>query len=219
MDNQSELEAMRLNYDKGILIEKDIFENPIRQFKLWFDQATEAAIEEPNAMTLATVDEEGYPNARIVLLKGIEAQGFRFYTNYDSQKAQELAKNPQVSLVFFWKELQRQVRIKGSVQKLSEQISTDYYQSRPKGSQIGAWVSPQSQVIKNRAVLDTKQQAVEAQYQDADKLPKPPFWGGYTVKPYQIEFWQGRKSRLHDRIRYTLTSIEPIRWTIDRLAP
>jgi pyridoxamine 5'-phosphate oxidase len=208
---------LRENYDRDKLLESQAAADPLQQFTFWFREAEEAEIPEPNAMILATSTGDGRPSARVVLLKGVEEEGFVFYTNYDSRKGQEMADNPHVALVFNWLELHRQVRIEGLIEKVSPETSTDYFQSRPKGSQIGAWASPQSQIITGREVLKDKVKVLENQYKDTDKLPRPPHWGGYRVMPYLIEFWQGRTSRLHDRLRYTLEAEG--RWTLDRLAP
>lgn len=213
------IEDLREDYNLSFLNEKEVFESPIRQFEKWFKEAHEANSGEPNVMTLATASNNGIPSARIVLLKGVDDEGFRFYTNYESNKGQLLEENPNVSLVFFWEALQRQVRIQGVAYKLSEEASTAYYQSRPKGSQIAAWASSQSKVLTDRAVLETKVKELTEAYKDQEHLPRPLNWGGYIVKPYQIEFWQGRSSRLHDRLRYTLTDLEPKKWVIERLAP
>lgn len=213
-----QLENLRQDYRLDHLEISNLAESPIQQFKSWFaDAEASDQIIEPNAMTLATATADGIPAARIVLLKGLDEEGFRFYTNYQSTKGQMIGENPYVSLVFFWDALQRQVRIDGTAYKLSEAASTDYFQKRPKGSQIGAWVSPQSQVIEGRAALEQNAKALEAQFEQADTLPKPINWGGYVVKPYQVEFWQGRSSRLHDRLRYRLT--EDHQWILERLAP
>ena len=217
-DNPS-IEDLRVDYKLNTLEEDDLLASPIAQFEQWFQQAQESDQLEPNAMTLATVSKEGIPAARIVLLKGLEEDGFRFYTNYESDKGQELTNNPNVALVFFWGSLQRQVRVLGTAQRLSEAASASYFQSRPKGSQIGAWASPQSTVISDRKILEQNVEELTTTYADQKQLPKPDHWGGYLVRPYQIEFWQGRSSRLHDRLRYTLVELEPKKWKIERLAP
>lgn len=214
---QKIIENLREDYRAKSLNRSEILEDPIQQFGIWFQEALDSEIKEPNAMTLATSTRDGIPSARIVLLKGFDEKGFVFYTNYESQKGRELLDNPQAALVFSWLDLQRQIRINGKVVKLSSELSERYFQSRPKGSQIGAWVSPQSEVIKNRNVLEEKKQLLEKQYADVDKLPRPESWGGFVVIPRSIEFWQGRSSRLHDRMAYTLDTEG--RWRIDRLAP
>ncbi|KQC01030.1 pyridoxamine 5'-phosphate oxidase [Pedobacter sp. Hv1] len=209
------LQNLRQDYRAAELNENDVNKNPIQQFERWFADAMKAQLYEPNVMTLATADKSGKPNARIVLLKGFDENGFSFYTNYLSQKGKEMKKNPQACLVFFWAELERQVRIEGKVEKLDKEASEKYFHSRPKGSQIGAIVSPQSQVITNRALLETKVEELNEFYQDKT-IPKPAHWGGYIVKPISIEFWQGRTSRLHDRIKYDLINGK---WQTTRLAP
>lgn len=209
------IQSLRQDYRSAELNETDIDASPIRQFEKWFSDALSAKIYEPNVMTLATADRSGKPNARIVLLKGFDDAGFSFYTNYLSQKGKELKKNPQACLVFFWAELERQVRIEGKVEKLDKQNSETYFHSRPSGSQIAAIASPQSQVISGRSVLDNKVKELTATYQDKN-IPKPAHWGGYRVKPTAIEFWQGRSSRLHDRIKYELVNGL---WQTSRLAP
>lgn len=217
--NNIKIEDLRRDYQSEPLELKDVFPDPFQQFNSWFNEAMSAKVYEPNAMTLATIDEQLSPQARIVLLKGIDNEGFKFYTNYTSAKGQEMALNNKVNLMFFWAELHRQVRIEGLVYKLTEKQSTEYFQSRPKGSQIGAWASPQSTIITDRSILEDKYAALEQEYKNVDKLPKPPHWGGYIVKPYKIEFWQGRTSRLHDRLRYVLEELTPQKWKIERLAP
>lgn len=209
------IEAIRTDYRLLELDEKQVDKNPLIQFSTWFEQAVQADLEEVNAMTLATVGANGTPSARIVLLKDLEDNGFIFYTNYESNKGRELAANPNASLVFFWPVLQRQVRINGLVEKVSTETAENYFQSRPIGSQFGAWASPQSQVITDRKVLEQNLQSVVDKYKD-QTIPKPPHWGGYKVIPTLIEFWQGRASRLHDRILYTKVGEE---WKIERLAP
>ncbi|HIK17773.1 MAG TPA: pyridoxamine 5'-phosphate oxidase [Leptolyngbyaceae cyanobacterium M33_DOE_097] len=206
---------LRVNYSRQQLLETDVASDPIHQFQRWFDQAVESEVPEPNAMTLATATKTGIPSARIVLLKGLDEQGFVFYTNYESRKAQDLAENPQAALVFLWHELERQVRVEGAIEKVSDAETTAYFHSRPLSSQIGAWASEQSRVIPDREVLEQSYLSLEAKYKDQE-IPRPPHWGGYRVKPYQVEFWQGRPSRLHDRLRYRLVAHE---WVIERLAP
>lgn len=210
---------LRQDYQMESLDINDVSKNPYVQFSKWFDEAMKAEILEPNAMTLATVNAEGKPSARVVLLKGIhtEGYGFVFYTNYDSQKAQDMAVCPSVALCFNWLDLQRQVRIEGKVEKISADISAEYFNSRPKGSQIGALASPQSQVVPDRAFLEENFQKIADLYANEEVIPCPPNWGGYVVRPTKIEFWQGRRSRLHDRICYTMVRNDE--WKIERLAP
>lgn len=213
----SDVHKLRREYAQFSLDETTVAANPIEQFQKWFEEALSSNVLEPNAMTLATSDAEGKPAARIVLLKGLTHEQFVFFTNYRSRKGEELAQNARACLVFFWKELERQVRVEGTVEKIDEASSTEYFQSRPKASQIGAWVSPQSNAVENRIWLEREYAKVSEKYNDSEVLPRPPHWGGYAVKPERIEFWQGRPSRLHDRILYTL-SAENI-WQIERLAP
>ena len=191
-------------------------DNPIQQFMDWFKMATNSQINEPNAMNLATVNENGV-SSRVVLLKGVESEKFIFYTNYESEKGQQLAAAPQVALNFFWPELERQVRIEGVASKTDAATSNAYFRSRPRASQIGAWVSPQSQEINDRGTLVENLQAIEARF-FGQEVERPAHWGGYEVTPHMIEFWQGRPSRLHDRIRYRLNA-DNKNWTISRLAP
>lgn len=209
------LQGLRQDYKSASLDEKDTLNDPIAQFSNWFKAALDAQIYEPNVMTLATADKSGKPNARILLLKGFDDNGFYFYTNYLSEKGKELKKNPYACLVFFWPELERQVRIEGTVAKVDKETSTTYFHSRPKGSQISAVASPQSQPIANRKMLEQKVEEVTQAYGDQE-IPKPAHWGGYVIKPTSIEFWQGRPSRLHDRIKYQSNGKK---WIKQRLAP
>ncbi len=208
---------IRRDYSLQSLDEATASTNAIEQFNQWWGEAIEAQIDEVNAMTLATVNASGKPSARIVLLKGYTAAGFVFYTNYNSAKGQEIALNNHVSLLFFWKELERQVRIEGIAQKVIPKESDEYFYSRPAGSRIGAWVSPQSTVIPNRQFLEDNFNQIRTQFPDDENVPRPEHWGGYIIKPESIEFWQGRSSRLHDRLKYTAT--ENGSWKRERLAP
>ncbi len=208
---------LRQDYLLESLDVSDVNTNPFLQFEKWFNEALKSEILEPNAMTLATVSSEGKPSARVVLLKGLDTEGFVFYSNYKSRKAQDMAQNTHVALCFNWLDLQRQVRIEGIVAKVSDEISTEYFNSRPKSSRIGAWSSPQSQIVGNRAFLEENYKELSQKYENTEGVPRPEFWGGYIVKPTLIEFWQGRSSRLHDRIVYEKT--ESGAWKIERLAP
>ena len=207
---------IRKEYMMQSLLEKDVGADPILQFTKWWDDAVKSEIAEINAMTLATASPTGVPAARIVLLKDYSAEGFVFFSNYESHKGKELRENPQACLVFFWKELERQVRITGSVEKISASASDEYFSSRPRGSQVGAWASPQSHSIANREIIEERSAQYQQQFGDT-VIPRPAFWGGYIVKPTIIEFWQGRPNRLHDRIQYTLQ--EKGEWGMERLAP
>lgn len=206
---------IRQDYSLKGLSKKDLNSDPLRQFRIWFDEAVNSGITEPNAMLLSTVS-NGRPSSRIVLLKDLDDTGFMFFTNYKSKKGEEMAGNPQVSLTFFWKEFERQVRIEGKVEKTSVQESDEYFASRPRGSQIGAWVSSQSSVIKNRTVLEELTQQQESRFAGVE-VPRPLHWGGYRVIPDYIEFWQGRPSRLHDRLTYHKNADGL--WSVERLAP
>ena len=207
---------IRQDYQKRTLEDNDVDPDAVVQFANWWDDAIKSEIEEVNAMTLATVNHEGNPTARIVLLKGFDENGFVFFTNYNSHKGEALSKHPYASLVFFWKELERQVRIEGSVSRINEAESDAYFNSRPAESRIGAWASPQSQVITNRDILEENIKKYQLQYAGND-IPRPPHWGGYLIRPTLVEFWQGRPNRLHDRILYTLQIGNE--WKMERLAP
>jgi len=214
MDNK--IADMRKEYSHKNLTETEIQSDPIKQFNLWLQDTLEAKIVEPNAMTLATASADGIPSARTVLLKGFSEKGFIFFTNYNSFKGQQLAENPKACLVFFWKELERQVRITGIVKPTSEQENDAYFFSRPHESQVGAIASPQSQVIESRRWLDDRYNKLNEET-EGKELKRPPHWGGYLVTPIIVEFWQGRPGRLHDRIQYTLQ--DDGNWKIERLAP
>jgi pyridoxamine 5'-phosphate oxidase len=216
MNEKQRIFNMRKVYQLQSLLEKDLNENPIVQFENWWQQAVESKIEEPNAMALATCDASGKPSARIVLLKEIKDNGFVFFTNYQSRKGKEIEENPFVSLLFFWKELERQVRIEGKIKKIPAAESDEYFNSRPPESRIGAWSSPQSTVINSRDTLQKNVEKYTSQF-GTKNIPRPEFWGGYIVEPQRIEFWQGRPGRLHDRLQYSLTKNNE--WTIKRLAP
>ncbi|GAC1335969.1 MAG: pyridoxamine 5'-phosphate oxidase [Isosphaeraceae bacterium] len=207
---------LRKEYALAGLGESDVDLDPIRQFQKWFDQALSANLPEPNAMTLATSTLDGFPSARIVLLKGLDDRGFAFYTNFESRKGRELLSNPRAALVFHWIELERQVRIEGEVEHVSESEADAYYRSRPLGSRLGAWISKQSEVVASREVLERDFALIRSRFPN-DDIPRPPFWGGFRVVPVALEFWQGRPSRLHDRLRYRKESNGE--WILERLSP
>ena len=215
MNDPSDVAELRREYTLHGLRRSDLDPDPVKQFGIWFTNALESGIGEVNAMTLATVSPENRPTARIVLLKGYSHAGFVFYTNYRSEKGRQLDQNPYAALVFHWKELERQVRIDGVAEKLSREESKRYFHSRPLGSQLGAWVSHQSEVIDARRVLDARLAEMEERFARKE-IPLPPHWGGYTVRPDRFEFWQGRPNRLHDRFRYTRQGET---WRLERLAP
>lgn len=207
---------IRKDYQLQTLSEADVAADPIAQFGKWWDEAVKSDIDEVNAMTLATADKDGIPSARIVLLKEYDEKGFVFFTNYNSRKGEELLQNPHACLVFFWKELERQVRITGTTEKISMEESIAYFNKRPDGSKIGAWASPQSLAVAGKAWLKETFDYYRERFKHGE-IPKPPHWGGYRVKPFKIEFWQGRPSRMHDRIQYNLQTDNS--WQVERLAP
>jgi len=210
-----DLAALRRDYALATLEERDVDPDPIRQFERWFADAAAARVPEPNAMTLSTATRDGVPSARIVLLKGVDANGFAFFTDYRSRKGAELAENPLAALTFLWKEIERQVRITGSVARVSTEESEAYFRTRPPGSRLGAWASHQSAVLASREELQARVQDMAARFPDGD-VPLPPHWGGFRVTPDEIEFWQGRPSRLHDRLLYRRGERD---WEICRLSP
>lgn len=212
----STIADIRKEYMLETLSESGAESNAIAQFDNWWQEAIKSAVEEVNAMTLSTATRDGKPSARIVLLKDYDENGFVFFTNYESHKGKELADNPQACIVFFWKELERQVRVEGIVEKVSSEESDAYFFSRPAGSQVGAWASPQSKLIVGRKVIEDNVIKYSEQFEE-ESITRPPHWGGYRLKPQLIEFWQGRESRLHDRLQYTLQ--EDGAWKIERLAP
>jgi pyridoxamine 5'-phosphate oxidase len=209
------LADLRREYIKNGLLESDIDKDPFRQFSLWFEQASNAGIMEPNAMSHATVSPDGQPSMRVVLLKGVDDKGFIFFTNYESRKGKDIELNPKSSLLFFWGELERQVRIEGTIEKISQESSKAYFDSRPEGSRIGAWSSDQSTIVASRDVLESRFDENMSRFAGKD-IPMPDYWGGYRLVPTMLEFWQGRGSRMHDRIRYRLVDNT---WLIDRLSP
>lgn len=211
------LADLRINYSRASLDEADAAPNPFAQFDRWFKEALDARLPEPNTMTLATVGEGGRPSARIVLIKGVDERGFVFFTNYESRKGRDLAANPYAALLFYWIELERQVRIEGRIEKTSADESDRYFSSRPLGSRIGAWASEQSAVIDSCATLEACEKEISTRF--GDDPPRPPHWGGYRLVPDSIEFWQGRPSRLHDRLLYTRDAASPHGWTMSRLSP
>lgn len=210
-----DISNLRRSYSLKKLDESSAFKNPLEQFSLWFEEAVKSKIIEPNAMVLATSNKYGVPSARIVLLRKYDEKGYVFFTNYFSSKANEINENPNAALLFYWAELERQIRISGSVEKISREESENYFASRPRTHKISAWASEQSKVIKDRSVLEKKFKEIEEKFNGVE-IPLPDFWGGYRLMPNIYEFWQGRESRLHDRIRYT---IESGSWKIERLSP
>lgn len=216
MHDRNSIAELRKVYQLKSLEEKEVSEDPLKQFESWWQDAINAGAEEPNAMTLATCSGSGKPSARIVLLKGISGKGFIFFTNYRSRKAQEINENSLVALVFFWKELERQIRIEGKVKKVSGKESDEYFSIRPRASQLGAWSSPQSSVIESADFLQENMKKFQDQFHSKE-VPRPDFWGGYLVEPDRIEFWQGRPGRLHDRLQYSIEKNGA--WKLQRLAP
>lgn len=213
-----DLSDYRKSYEKDALYEASLLSDPMEQFEQWFQEVEKTGgVEEVNAMSISTVSVDGFPKSRVVLLKKFDKNGFYFYTNYHSEKGKAIEKNNKVSLAFFWPNMERQVIIKGFAEKTSKADSTEYFHSRPKGSQIGAVASPQSEVIESRLVLAEKLARLEEQYENSE-VPKPEFWGGYLIRPISVEFWQGRANRLHDRIRYSKNE-DGNSWKIERLAP
>jgi pyridoxamine 5'-phosphate oxidase len=206
---------LRNEYTRAGLKESDADPDPIAQFRRWFDEALAADLHEPNAMTLATATPDGRPSARVVLLKGFDERGFVFYTNYEGRKGGELGANPRCALAFYWGELERQVRVDGRASRVPEEESDEYFRSRPRGSQLGAWASEQSRPVKGREELEERLRGLEAEYEGRE-VPRPPFWGGYLVEPEVIEFWQGRENRLHDRLVYRRSGGS---WRRERLQP
>ncbi|MCB0167694.1 MAG: pyridoxamine 5'-phosphate oxidase [Anaerolineae bacterium] len=215
-ENDSSVTDLRIEYESPSLRRNNLKANPLEQFKVWLDEAIAADIIEPQAMTLSTATIDGIPSARTVLLRGFDERGFVFYTNYQSQKGRELAENPHAALTFYWSVLHRQVRIAGSVSRVSSEDSDSYFKSRPEGSKIGAWASKQSQVLRSRAELEREVKEFETEFKDKE-IPRPLYWGGYRLAPDVIEFWQGQTSRLHDRFRYVRENDES--WLIQRLSP
>jgi len=210
------LAELRREYTRAGLTEADLAPDPIQQFEMWFQQALDAEIIEPNAMVLATATPQGLPSSRVVLLKCVDRAGFTFFTNYESRKARELEANPHASVTFPWVGLERQVVICGTITKTSREQSGDYFKARPRGSRLGAWVSTQSRVIPDRAYLEKRLTDLEAKHPD-ENIPLPPYWGGYVLRPDEVEFWQGRPNRLHDRLRYVRQA--DASWKIERLSP
>jgi pyridoxamine 5'-phosphate oxidase len=213
--NNEALARLRTDYQMAAFDVHEALPDPLEQFRKWLAEAVASELPEPNALTLATATPDGSPSARVVLLKGIDT-GLVFYTNYDSRKGREIEHNQEVAMVFLWLELQRQVRVEGRAEKISRAESEAYFQSRPRGNQIGAWASPQSAVVPGRDYLESAFLSAEARFAGAEVLPVPPHWGGYRVVPHTMEFWQGRGSRMHDRLRYTR---QDGNWLLDRLAP
>jgi pyridoxamine-phosphate oxidase len=209
------INTLRHDFSKQTLNENDVNLNPILQFEKWFKEAVDSKVNEPNAMTVCTASKNGKPSARILLLRNFNENGFVFYTNYNSRKGEEIEQNPQAALLFFWPELERQVRIEGTLEKQSAAESDVYFNTRPRGSKLGAWSSPQSKTVNSRKILDDAYNTYSEKF-PTENVPRPDFWGGYVLKPQSIEFWQGRPSRMHDRILYTL---EQNNWKIERLAP
>lgn len=215
-----DLGALRREYGNRGLDVPDLAADPVTMFRRWLHDTVASGMHEPNAMVVATVSAECRPSARVVLLKGVDERGFVFYTNYDSRKAQDIDANPAVSLLFPWQELQRQVRVEGTASRVSQEESEAYFASRPRESQLGAWASPQSRVVASRSALDERYGGVLAQFADVDDVPLPPYWGGFRVEPELVEFWQGRKGRMHDRLVYRRAEPDAhAPWTVDRLAP
>jgi pyridoxamine 5'-phosphate oxidase len=214
--NSNEIAALRKDYTSKTLNIEDVDSNPMVQFATWFDEAVASQVTEPNAMTIATATLSGTPSARVVLLKGIEENGFIFYTNYKSRKGQELQENPKASLLFCWLDLERQIRIEGTVEKIDAAKSDTYFHSRPRLSQLSAKASPQSQIIESKSILENKLEALQLEFETSKEIPRPDNWGGFIVKPVAIEFWQGRRSRLHDRVLYKCIDG---RWVTSLLAP
>ena len=222
--NSADLAKMRISYDRGALAESDLAPAPLVQFERWLIEAAEAGVAEPNAMVLATADAAGRPAARLVLLKGVDAAGFRFFTNRGSRKAQALAENPRVSLLFPWHEMHRQIEVRGAAEPISAEESAAYFQTRPRDSKLAAWASRQSMPLADRAELEAKMAAWSARWPDEAEIPMPEFWGGYLVRAESVEFWHGRDSRLHDRLRYeALRPVAPLddpaAWRVRRYAP
>ncbi|SDW94167.1 pyridoxamine 5'-phosphate oxidase [Aequorivita viscosa] len=213
---EEKLYNYRKSYEKAVLSETSVHENPMQQFRTWFFEVQDSnSVDEVNAMTISTVGVDGFPKGRVVLLKKYDENGFYFYTNYNSEKGKAITQNNKVSLSFFWPKMERQILIKGIAEKTSEADSTNYFHSRPKGSQLGAMVSPQSSPVASREILEKNLSELEKEYENKE-VPKPKEWGGFLIRPVSIEFWQGRANRLHDRIRYTLKEYD---WVIERLAP